>query len=82
MALVLDGRLIRVIAGRIWNFFNNLCREVAKLGGISHCYDWVRYVKYWEEGAWFMLALVGSYCGGCHGRVIGVVVVWRFFSDW
>ena len=36
-------------------------------------------MKYWEVGVCFRSSLLGSYCGGGHGRVIGVFVRQLFF---
>jgi len=69
-----EMKSICAVAGIISNSFNNWRREVAKLGGFTHCYDWSGCMKYWEVGACFRSSLLGSYCGGGHGRVIGVFV--------
>ena len=72
------GSSIFAVACRFLNFFNNWRREVAKLGDLSCFYDYSVCVKSWEVGLWFRSSLLGSYCGGSHGRVIGVFAYGSF----
>ena len=69
-----SARSICAVAGIISNFFKSWRREISKLGGLAHCYYSSGYVKYWKVGVCFRSSLLGFYCGGGHGRVIGVFV--------